>query len=632
MQKIDLKAFMQLNERLAACLMEGNTEEADQLDAEMIQMVGTNNRVVYRRGVMPPVLTYMYAYNRCMLQMNHGHVQEAALSMIDVAETLHFGNVPQDIYFVFDMLAGLFGTRDKFSQPYVLACDYLLMAVLCERRFPAMSLSFFWKSHMLFNKLGVADLVEYTHAFIKVQYGLVAITYDKIDPEGARMFKAEADKINAVLKQPDRNQAVGNSQTVTTTSSKQVMKEQPVEDIPTDYIKGCVYRVKNYEDDQNLEKHYPEFKEEDSLLFKCFGHLDETDKDHLPNIMEVMELVCYDEEKCAVLYDNSPEVNTLFGRAHDRDGAIDTVVNPEGKFSYFPKGLIKNYFYRGQTKHHPHCYPSLYRDLSDKEQFIERLKLCEFELLLRKYPSTWLFEDGINYTLANGSVEHRSLNVDVEPLAQHYGIKTVYLDVTVDKWVAAFFACCDYCKTKVGEHDVYQKHEGETVGVFYVYQAEPEYAPDGAFRPLGVQPLSRPVLQAGYVRKLDEKQDFETMTVAIPFKYHTGCVGIIYQLFNRSGFIQPPEMIGMKAKRIVAEETSFSTAAFELAHQKYYTTMSDAEFSTMVTTYQLKTQPNPLVDFTDEELRKSVADRQIWEPYLWQNTRTQQIVSIDLNG
>lgn len=632
MQKIDSKTFEQLNERLTACLDEGNIEEADRLDTELMQMLGTNNRVVYHPGKMPPVLTYLYAFNRCMLQMNHGYVQEAALSMIDVAETLHFGNVPQDIYFVFHLLSNLMGKRNQFVQPYVLACDYLLMAVLCERMFPAMSLSFFWKSHTLFNKLGAADLAEFTHAFIKIQYELLAITYEKADPEGAKMFKAAADKINAVLKLPNRNQVAANSQTVTAVSSKQVVKEEPVENTPTDYFEGCEYRVKNYEDDQNLEKHYPEFKTEDLLLIKRFGHLDETDKEHLPNILEVMELVCYDEEKCAVLYDNSPEVNALFGLAHDRDGAIDTVVNPEGKFSYFPKGLIKNCFYRGQTKHHTPCYPSLYRNLGDKEQLVERLKLCEFELLLRKYPSTWLFEDGIKYTLSNGSVEHRSLNVDVEPLAQHYGIKTEYLDVTVDKWVAAFFACCDYNTTKIDEHDVYQMHEKDTVGVFYVYQAEPDYAPDAPFRPLGIQPLSRPVLQAGYVKKLDPKQDFETMAIAIPFQYHSGCVGITYQLFARSGHIQPPEVIGLKAKHIVVEKTTFSVAAFDLAHQKYYSTMSDDEFSAMVTNYQLKSQPNPLVDFTDEELRQSVVDRQHWEPYLWKNTRTQQMVSIDLNA
>lgn len=623
---------MQLNEQLAACLMEGNIEEADRLDAELIQIVGTHNRVVYRPGEMPPVLTFMYAFNRCMLQMNHGYVQEAALSMIDVMETLYFGHIEHDIYFVFNMLADLLGKRDRFREPNILACDYLLVGVLFQRQFPAMSLSFFWKSHILFNKLGVADLVEFTHTFIKVQYGLVAVTYDKIDSEGAKLFKAAADKINAVLKLPNRNQVAANCQAKTTVSSKQEMKEDLIENNPTDFFKGCEYHVKNYEEDKILEKHYPEFKSEDSLLLKCLGHLNETDKEHLPNLMEVMELVCYDEEKCAVLYDNCLEVNHLLGQAHDRDGVIDTVVNSECKFSYFPKGLIKNRFYRGQTKHHTPCYPSLYRDLSDKEQFVERLKLCEFELLLRKYPSTWLFEDGINYTLSNGSIEHHSLNVDVEPLAQHYGIKTEYLDVTVDKWVAAFFACCDYATKGPKEHDVYEGHEQNDVGVFYVYQAEPDYAPDSPFRPLGLQPLSRPVLQAGYVKKLGKRQDFETMAVAIPFRFHSGCVSIVYQLFDRSGHIQPPEVIGMKAKRIVAEKTTFSVAAFELAHQKYYSTMSDAEFSAMVTNHHLQSQNNPLVDFTDDELRQSVDDRRHWEPYLWKNTRNQQIVSVGLDG
>jgi hypothetical protein len=101
--------------------MNGNIEEADKLDAEMIQYCGTDGRVVINRVIAPPRPMYKYAFNRAMLQLRHAYVEEAVLCMIDVMETLHFGGVPEDIYFVFDVLAERRGSRDRFRQPFELA-------------------------------------------------------------------------------------------------------------------------------------------------------------------------------------------------------------------------------------------------------------------------------------------------------------------------------------------------------------------------------------------------------------------------------------------------------------------------------------------------------------------------------
>ena len=47
MRVIDGNKLLQMNEALAAFLMDGKIEEADKLDAEMIQYCGTDGRVEY---------------------------------------------------------------------------------------------------------------------------------------------------------------------------------------------------------------------------------------------------------------------------------------------------------------------------------------------------------------------------------------------------------------------------------------------------------------------------------------------------------------------------------------------------------------------------------------------------------
>ena len=317
----------------------------------------------------------------------------------------------------------------------------------------------------------------------------------------------------------------------------------------------------------------------------------------------------------------------ISGDLHEKDGKINMVVNPEGKYMFLSQGLVKNIYYRGQTKKYSPCYSSLYRKLSAKERLIERVKLCEFSILLQKHPCSHLFNRGIVNGLGNGTSEYHQLSIDDEALAQHYGIKTEYLDVTVDKWVAAFFACCDYVSPE-NDRDRYDIHTKNDIGVFYVYQGKPDIRPNGNFRPIGVQPHSRPVLQAGYVKRMSRYKDFSTMAAAVPFKYDPGCARALYDLFGQSYRIQPTELIEQKAKRIVNENHCFSEAAYKMTHHRYYKKITDEKFETMIQQYGLKSQSTPIVDFTDKELQQAFADRQIWEPYLWKMAYAQQIVMI----
>lgn len=632
MRVIDGNKLLQMNEALAAFLMDGKIEEADKLDAEMIQYCGTDGRVVINRVIAPPKPMYMYAFNRAMLQLRHAYVEEAVLSMIDVMETLHFGGVPEDIYLVFDVLAERRGSRDRFRQPFELACDHLMMATLCIWRFPSISLSFYWKAKTIFKQRGLQYLEEFTDTFIKTQYEFLAESYGNVDSEGAELFKNAASQITAQCIVPPR-EAIHYPHLVPFEQTHMWERQQEEQRRKEEALKDYNHHVITYDDVKHIDKLYPSFDLEHSMSKRMSSKAESVkDTQQLPNILEVLEVVCYDEERYAVLSDSKTTFAKMGTGIHDTEGNIDTVVNTEGDYVYQTRGLVRNLYYRGQTIKHNLCYPSLYRGLSQKQQFIERVKLCEFSLLLHKHPSAEFFDKGMTNRLGNGKEEHHRMHIDDEALAQHYGIKTEYLDLTADKWVAAFFACCDYKNAPQGERDVYEKHDKADVGVFYVYQDEVDYSPEGGLRPIGMQPYTRPVLQAGYVQRLEEKQDFNTLATVIPFRFDSGCSSILYWLFNQSGHIQPSEVIEVKAKRIVKEDSCFSEQAYTMAHKRYFQDLNDDEFVEMVKGYGLKSQMDPLVDFTPEEMQRSIEDRKQIEPYLRFNTRAEQIFTMKVQA
>ena len=63
--------------------------------------------------------------------------------------------------------------------------------------------------------------------------------------------------------------------------------------------------------------------------------------------------------------------------------------------------------------------------------FIERLKACEFELVINEHPLTKIFKDQTVINYPDGHQQSIHLNVDPLALAQHYGISTELLDLTV---------------------------------------------------------------------------------------------------------------------------------------------------------------------------------------------------------
>lgn len=130
---------------------------------------------------------------------------------------------------------------------------------------------------------------------------------------------------------------------------------------------------------------------------------------------------------------------------------------------------------------------------------------------------------------------------------------------------------------------------------------------------------------------MDNSQNFNEQAHAIRFRFDSGCTSIIYWLFDQSMKIQPEEVVELKAKRIVEETSTFSRAAYELAHQRYFSKMANDDFWHLVNDYALTVQDSPLVDFTDEEIELAKQnDFTIQNVSLMRRVMSHQIMTIDL--
>lgn len=621
--------FFNMQEEFAAALIKGDLAGATVLDEKMIALVGTDGRIDLSKArfVAPRPLMW-YSSNRAILRIRQGRVEDAAFCMNDVAKIMHTAGIDQDIYFMLDTLAENRGRHDIFSSPYELACDYLMMAVLCQHTFLGISLSFLWKAKTIFTKLGHADIARFVDGLIGIQSSLIAKVFKDDDPEGAAMFSRFSESLNGIeLNVPDLD------------APRKL--EWPKDPFADDHVSLTPEQRKEIfgpmdphnqtlEDQKLISTHWPPFEYNGSEIDKL-SHQSGTAEENLPNILQVMDILCYEEEKYALRCRKEKLTITLLGDTHDYDGNLDRVVDEDGRFIFLPKGIINGLYYRGQAKFFDKCSPSLFRNKTDSEIFIERVKLCEFSLLLRKHPSSRLFAEGYSTPLNDGRLESHEMYIDEEALAQHYGILTEYLDLTADKWVAAFFACSDYHRTPSEQRDDYVKHEGQDTGVLYVYQDVQEKLYSGKLHPVGLQPFSRPVHQAGYVLKMNEGDNFNDQAHSIRFRFDSGCSSIVYWLFDQSMKIQPEEVIELKAKRIVEEKATFSRAAYELAHQRYFSELSDEDYWHIVADNELKVQESPLVDFTPEELeiaRKK--DFAIQNASLMRRVMSHQIMTLPL--
>lgn len=190
--------------------------------------------------------------------------------------------------------------------------------------------------------------------------------------------------------------------------------------------------------------------------------------------------------------------------------------------------------YRGQNTRYQPCVSSLLRGKRcDADLFIYKIKMAEFQALLDSNP------------LTNLSKKY-GLKVNVEALAQHYGLETIHLDVTHSLDVAAFFACC-----KLEGDSWIPMRDG--VGVFYRLLGIPNHT----FEIVGPQIYPRPKEQLAESVRVDIGEDFEKKPFVEIFEFDHSYADslVILKKFNYGKDLFPHDPLGEKANLIAKENT-----------------------------------------------------------------------------
>lgn len=268
------------------------------------------------------------------------------------------------------------------------------------------------------------------------------------------------------------------------------------------------------------------------------------------NILDILELLSYDEEKQA-LYAETTSFYIIDDRHsigyHEDSLKFRGIIDYQGKQHLCPFRTSFGLFYRGQSSYYSPCFASFDRALSDEEKDKERKKANIIETLLKTHSCTKVFEEGLLQELPSGKKKKNSLSIDYYALAQHYGVKTNLLDLTTDKMIAAFFACTGYN----WKEDKYFPFTKKGKGVFYVYRDDNIFSKNSKISCVGLQPLSRPGAQAGFVINMNPCEDFNNLcSEAIFFTHNKAIAKQIFELVNLLCEPFTNDLMSKKAKEI----------------------------------------------------------------------------------
>jgi hypothetical protein len=184
-----------------------------------------------------------------------------------------------------------------------------------------------------------------------------------------------------------------------------------------------------------------------------------------------------------------------------------------------------------------------------------------FERLLNSHPVVTHF------------FKRHNFKVDVEGLAQHYGLRTSVLDLTSSLDIALFFATCIYNR----DDDCYSYYDDGKIhdAILYVFSPildnEPSPAPffnflNGNIRPIGLQPFQRPGVQEGYGIHMKRGDSIKCYMYRFTFTCEES--KHYYDVFKRGEALWVKGKLVSKAKTIVNQK-DFSFSVFNDTYRNF---------------------------------------------------------------
>lgn len=498
--------------------------------------------------------------------------------------------------------------------PVMIAKCYLEMAKMIGLHYPSLGLSFLWKARVFYEKVQDKEHSSFAKSRMAMAYFLLwhRRKDERFIEEARRLVNDDVKREDffhpGAQYTFDRLKGVINSDVSLIERSLDFFESihalGEVLRTAEFYIKTCL----SLGDRDAAKRGAKRFEEAASAINDeaCLAYIRSIDLDtaepswipeqgkkEMPDLLDVLEDLAYDEE---LFHLDKSEIRALYP-THYQEGMFSTVMFSDGKARLYPCALFPNRYYRGQsdTLKGKACKPSLFRKVPEEQMFHERLCLKELENLLGYHPMTKVFEGMMHYNTPEGP-KPLSLNVDYTALAQHYGIRTDVLDLTADKWVAAFFASTVY------ENGEYLPYKGEGEGVIYVFQNQ--FAVDEAsdrLSAVGLQPFSRPGCQAGLVYRMLEDEDFNNVAQRVVFKHNPAIAELIFNYCNRSKKLFPDEILEQKVKDIRASGV-YSRWALTLTLGAYYKDADPKVIQDYIDKLGITFQSAPPVLFTQKEM------------------------------
>ena len=324
-------------------------------------------------------------------------------------------------------------------------------------------------------------------------------------------------------------------------------------------------------------------------------HLTDAQKAELPTILDIVEHISALENDEMRKHINIPVDFLGFSRIGKYMSMSDQPFTNIRKF--FPISQTPFTLMRGQNAYFTPSYPSLYRKnnmQSEDFRLLSRLRACEFILTFQHHPV-------VNEIRMNCRVEDMAI-------AQHYEFPTEYMDITNNKWVAAFFA------TTYKSGELYLPTEtgfGNGIGVFYISNPAMRFHPhflDNVYT-LGFQYFERPTRQYSLVYKMNENEDMDAnpMFLRFVFRHDTEASKVVYNMSYKQQRFYPNDAWHEIAQKIKCYDYPLSLGAVELIRQ-YGVTLSDFELYQVLDRIGVKLtdRQTPKAHLTTEQIETDV--------------------------
>lgn len=267
----------------------------------------------------------------------------------------------------------------------------------------------------------------------------------------------------------------------------------------------------------------------------------------------------------------------------------------------YPTGRNPMTFYRGESKYHEKCVPSLLRT-DDVETILKaHLQTAELECILSQHPVVrdFLLREIYCSKLSMPFM----LTVPFEGLAQHYGILTPYLDLTNDKWSAAFFAVTNY---RQGKWEVVIPTEHQQHGSFYRLANVDFYNKSlPKPTPLGMQYFNRPGRQSAFTLDMTQIKDFNLYPgiERIYFRHDAEANQLIYDLSQQGRKFLPSDSL-VSVVDSIKELKQYSQRAVEKTRRDCYPEKTADEMEDYMESFGLESVVSPVVGFERQQMQQ----------------------------